>query len=883
AEEDFNGNLADPLGATGLIERRYSRSDSVPKALVRWMQRLLGSEGEEDFESVSLISSPVRASSAAQNRRFLNFGMERRRRNNVYDDSDDESRPNVHNTNDEVVFADPASGSRSRLGVNERGGGGEDEEMQNDPLPPMFSKYGDFHTIDWQRDLARDRLRHKSIEGRSKDFPFGLLKAAWDAGAGWICVLLVGLAAGATAGVIDVAARWMSDLKDGVCADRFWLDREHCCWSSNDTIYKDSDCSAWTTWPEMFNYYSHSPFYYLVELFFFVAWAVGMSTLAVLLVKVFAPYACGSGIPEIKCILSGFIIRGYLGKWTFLIKSVGLILASASGLSLGKEGPMVHLACCIGNIISYLFPKYGQNEAKKREILSASAAAGVSVAFGAPIGGVMFSLEEASYYFPQKTMWRSFFCALVAGIVLRFLNPFGSDQTSLFHVDYMVKWTFIELIPFGLLGVFGGLVGALFTVLNLRWCRVRKENKLVGGNPIYEVVIITLFTAAISYFNPYLHKSGTAVIKQLFDRCGPEDYMVELCEYRNADGNVYFGAAFMSVFWQLLIALIMKFVFTVFTFGIKIPCGLFVPSLVMGSLAGRLLAMLIEGFLRSVQDDSTTGVFSCQIGKDCMMPGLYAMVGAAAVLGGMTRMTVSLVVIMFELTGSLEFIVPTMVAVMFAKWVGDATHKQGMYEAHIELNGYPFLDNKGEYPYSTTAYQVMRPSADRSEGSKELAVIVQDAMTLGEIEQLMRDTQYNGFPVVVSRESMYLVGYVTRRELQLALHAARQNQAYVVTASMVYFTAPGQSSVIQPSHGDEGPSSSAPAPLRLRRIIDLAPMTVTDQMPMETIIDMFRKLGLRQLLVTRSGKVLGIITKKDILHFMRNASDLESITNPNFK
>lgn len=47
-----------------------------------------------------------------------------------------------------------------------------------------------------------------------------------------------------------------------------------------------------------------------------------------------------------------------------------------------------------GNILSYLFPKYGRNEAKKREILSAAAAAGVSVAFGAPIGGVLFSLEE---------------------------------------------------------------------------------------------------------------------------------------------------------------------------------------------------------------------------------------------------------------------------------------------------------------------------------------------------------------------------------------------------------------------------------------------------------------------------------------------------------
>ena len=60
----------------------------------------------------------------------------------------------------------------------------------------------------------------------------------------------------------------------------------------------------------------------------------------------------------------------------------------------GKEGPLVHVACCCGNFFSYLFPKYGKNEAKKREILSAAAAAGVSVAFGAPIGGVLFSLEE---------------------------------------------------------------------------------------------------------------------------------------------------------------------------------------------------------------------------------------------------------------------------------------------------------------------------------------------------------------------------------------------------------------------------------------------------------------------------------------------------------
>lgn len=133
-----------------------------------------------------------------------------------------------------------------------------------------------------------------------------------------------------------------------------------------------------------------------------------------------------------------------------------------------------------GNILSYLFPKYGRNEAKKREILSAAAAAGVSVAFGAPIGGVLFSLEEVpttdlrvphfslnvanrltcsfsqvSYYFPLKTLWRSFFCALIAAFILRSINPFGNEHSVLFFVEYNKPWIFFELIPFVGLGIIG--------------------------------------------------------------------------------------------------------------------------------------------------------------------------------------------------------------------------------------------------------------------------------------------------------------------------------------------------------------------------------------------------------------------------------------------
>merc|ERR1711911_558718 len=102
------------------------------------------------------------------------------------------------------------------------------------------------------------------------------------------------------------------------------------------------------------------------------------------------------GIPEVKTILSGFIIHGYLGIGSLIGKTISLPLAVGAGLSLGKEGPLVHVASCCGNAIARLFPKYAANEAKKREMLSAASAAGVSVAFGAPIGGVLFALEEVS-------------------------------------------------------------------------------------------------------------------------------------------------------------------------------------------------------------------------------------------------------------------------------------------------------------------------------------------------------------------------------------------------------------------------------------------------------------------------------------------------------
>lgn len=747
-------------------------------------------------------------------------------------------------------------------------GDGSSGNQDMEDLPPGIGQYDDFHTIDWQRDIARDRMRHRYIVKKRGESICDLIRGFHDAWSGWLCVLLAGLAAGVVSGVIDIGAQWMKDLKEGICPQAFYLNREQCCWASSDTFYEGDKCPQWHSWSEEFGYpYRGDAGAYIIEYIMYILWSLLFAALAVLLVKTFAPYACGSGIPEIKTILSGFIIRGYLGKWTLTIKSVCMMLAVASGLSLGKEGPLVHVACCIGNIFSYLFPKYGKNEAKKREILSAASAAGVSVAFGAPIGGVLFSLEEVSYYFPLKTLWRSFFCALVAAFVLRSINPFGNDHLVMFYVENTRPWIFFELIPFVLLGILGGIVGSLFIKGNIRWCKYRKESKL-GQYPISEVLVITAITAIINYPNIYTRMNTSDLIKLLFSQCGIAD-VYPLCDYnRNfttANQPVEIASANTGVYHSLILlslSLVFKLVITVFTFGIKVPAGLFIPSMAMGAIMGRMVGIGME---QIAMNNKHLWIFqnACPKGDSCMTPGLYAMVGAAACLAGVTRMTVSLVVIMFELTGSVNYIVPLMAAVMASKWVGDALGKEGIYDAHIHLNGYPFLDSKEEFTHTTMAADVMRPK--RNEGP--LCVITQDSMTVDDIEILLNTTDHNGFPVVISRESQYLVGFVLRRDLSLALTNAKRTQEDIVGSSRVLFT----SHVPTPWVG--------PSPVKLRKILDLAPITVTDQTPMETVIDMFRKLGLRQTLVIHNGRLLGIITKKDVLRHIKQLAnqDPESV------
>lgn len=119
----------------------------------------------------------------------------------------------------------------------------------------------------------------------------------------------------------------------------------------------------------------------------------------------------GSGIPEMKSILAGVNIYRYLSFRTLIGKCLGLFAAISAGLSVGREGPFVHVAAGIVNKLSKFKPfnDIYHNQSLKRQMLTASVAAGVTATFGAPIGGVLFSIEVTSTYYMVNNLWKAFF------------------------------------------------------------------------------------------------------------------------------------------------------------------------------------------------------------------------------------------------------------------------------------------------------------------------------------------------------------------------------------------------------------------------------------------------------------------------------------------
>lgn len=224
-------------------------------------------------------------------------------------------------------------------------------------------------------------------------------------------------------------------------------------------------------------------------------------------------------------------------------------------------------------------------------------------------------------------MWRSFLCSLAAAATLKMLNPTGTGKLVLFETNYGVDYKVVHYLVFILLGICGGLFGGIFCQANFRWSKFFRRLPLIKENPVLELFLVVMATAVLQYPNRLIRKTGDQVMSDLLVDCTePEGSW--LCQQEAEIGGTG------SYYTWLVSGTFVKLLLTVITFGCKVPSGVIIPSLDAGALFGRMVGQLVPG----------------------ISPGIFAMVGSAAFLAGVSRMTVSLAVIMFELTGEVNFI-----------------------------------------------------------------------------------------------------------------------------------------------------------------------------------------------------------------------------------
>eukprot|EP00392_Amoebophrya_sp_AT5.2_P011281 g11356.t1 len=754
------------------------------------------------------------------------------------------------------------------------------------------------------------QLRQARIANERSQFFGGIVS--------WIVPGLVGILTATLGSFIQEASTLLFTWRRGVCVTGIWKNTFQCC---GHEVIVDFVCRAklgtspgeqhqfngrLMTWQEIANHYQptlkmpHTGSFSTVTGYLpafdsfgkqfgiadavWLASSVVLALVAALLCKYLAPAARGSGIPEVKAILGGFEMPAVLSARTLFAKIIGLTTGVAAGLTLGKEGPLVHVACCLANllcmgtasdtgialrildripIVSAVVDRVKTHYASpmhRRELISAATAAGVSVAFGAPLGGVLFSFEEASTFFPQRTCARAFFAAVMAALMLMYLNPTGTHKLTLFQVTDTWKLDPIEYVFFCLLGVVGGCVGALFIKVNTWVVKLRLNEwwpkRVPAELEIFAIAIVTVLSGA---GNRFMSPLMVDVIFRLFEPCddfvhstGQTEYVLRprspdemyLC-HRDSAPVIDTEIAF-----QMAVAGLLRFLTMCITFGAAIPAGLFVPSLFVGGAIGRLLGSFL--YWAGVTNLLNFG----DLLTSPITPSIYAIVGATAVLGGVCRVTISLVVIMFELTGALQHIVPFMLAAQFAKWTGDLFN-DGIYDRHILLKSYLYLpEPEGRF---TPGY-----AKDIVDLDGVLCISQPPASTL-------RMQSRMGYPLISRRydaasdaEYHIFLGYVHARPLRervqflLDVEGCSPDTRVRFLETEDDFSDVDEAQVNEVDQQDEHPATV----VDLSFLVDRTIIRVAPETPLHLAHHVFYRLGLRLVaVVDQEGRFLGLITK----------------------
>ncbi|XP_021693329.1 chloride channel protein 2 [Aedes aegypti] len=495
-------------------------------------------------------------------------------------------------------------------------------------------------------------------------------------------------------------------------------------------------------------------------------------------VHVVSPQAIGSGIPEMKTIIRGVALKDYLTFKTLVAKVIGLVASLGSGMPIGKEGPFVHISSIVSQLLSKIasFKSIYENESHNSDMLVAACGVGVAACFAAPVGGVLYSIEVTTSYFAVRNYWRGFFGSICGAALFQLLALwFHKVHTvsALFPTYFAPEFPYgpQELLVFALMGVVAGLGGAMFVWLHRKYVLFVRNNKRLNKflqlNRFLYPCIVSFIVASLLFpdgFGQFI-AGGLDThhqVHQLFS-----NFTWSQAEHTVEQEAIVsnWRTAYSSVIGNLALYLLFQYSFSIICTTLPVPSGMFIPMFKIGSGYGRLVgeAMAVLFPLGMSYAGQRMPI----------IPGGYAVVGAAAFAGAVSH-SVSVGVMVLEITGQITHFVPVMVASLISNWVA-ALFQPSLYESYIEIKKLPYLPD-------------LQPSA-----SSMYEIYVEDFM-VRDVKYIWKGISYQKLknvlkqnktlrclPIVESPENPILLGSVQRFELiqMLDNHIGRKKRLEV--------------------------------------------------------------------------------------------------------
>jgi len=364
-----------------------------------------------------------------------------------------------------------------------------------------------------------------------------------------------------------------------------------------------------------------------------ILWFLALFGIAYLLnwiVKI-EPMSSGSGIPQVKGIILGFMKMNWLK--VLLTKFIGGVLAIGAGLSLGREGPSIQLGATVGQGISR---GLGRSKIEERYLLTSGASAGLAAAFNAPLAGVIFSLEELHKNFSPTVLMSAVAAALTAVLV----------SQQFFGYNPIFNFIGLPILPinyYGLiiaLGILMGFLGIAFNRFLIKSLEIYEQQTLLSG--MWKIALPLVFAGIIGFFLPEVLGGGNNLVDELASK-----------------------AFSLNMLWLLLIG---KFFFTMVSFGSGVPGGIFLPMLVIGALAGSVFSHILIHFGQLDPYYSTNIIV-------LSMAAYFSAVVKAPITGS---------ILIMEMTGSFSHMVPLIIVSMTAYLITDIAKIKPIYEELLE-------------------------------------------------------------------------------------------------------------------------------------------------------------------------------------------------------